>query len=446
MSVGWDGRPTPKLASRWDVSPDGRTVRFHLNSSARWHNGRPFTASAARDFLLRRFRNSRVQQGSISYKSVADVQAENDSTLVVTLARREAFFLIELANSSLHDPSDPGLGTGPYKPEDAAVDLALVDKASSIRLLAATDYYRGRPGTTAVELKRYDDQRAAWAALMRGEIDAVHETSPSAMEFVEKQSTVRTFPHTRPYFIQVLFNLKHPILRHAAVRQAMSHAVGRPDIIRGALNGRGIVADGPVWPEHWAHSAAAKTYAQNVEAATLLLDGAGFKRDARNSARGAARFSFTCLTLAGDARYEKIGLLLQKQLYDVGIDMQVQALPWAELQQRIGRADFDALLMERTSGRSLTWTYMTFHSSYAPFGYTAADDVLDRMRSAVSESEIRQTVNEFQRIIYEDPPAIFLTWPVVARAVSSAFAVPDEPGRDVMGSLWQWKPAARSSP
>lgn len=429
------------------MSPDGLEVRFHLNSHARWHDGSSFTAADARDFLSKRFRDPRAQSLSISYKSVADVKAEGDATLIVTLARREAFFLIDVANYSIHHPANHGIGTGPFRPEDSSIDLGAIDNARSIRLLAAADYYRGRPGTRAVELKPYDDQRAVWAALMRGEIDAVHETSPSAMEFVEKQSTVRTFPHTRPYFIQVLFNLKHPALRHAAVRQAMSHAVGRPEIIRAALNGRGIVADGPVWPEHWAHSAAARTYAQNVEAATLLLDGAGFRRRTRTGvATAPARFSFTCLTLGGDARYEKIGLLLQKQLFDVGIDMQIVALPAKELGERIRSADFDALLMERSSGRSLTWTYLTFHSSQAPNGYKAADAVLGRMRSAATDSEIRQTVNEFQRIIYDDPPAIFLTWPVVARAVSAAFTVPDEPGRDVMGSLWQWKPAPGSSP
>jgi hypothetical protein len=34
-------------------------------------------------------------------------------------------------------------------------------------------------------------------------------------------------------------------------------------------------------------------------------------------------------------------------------------------------------------------------------------------------------------------------WPIVARAVSNRFVVPGEAGRDVMGSLWQWRPAQR---
>jgi len=48
-------------------------------------------------------------------------------------------------------------------------------------------------------------------------------------------------------------------------------------------------------------------------------------------------------------------------------------------------------------------------------------------------------VADLQRIFYEDPPAVFLAWPQVARAVSTRFLVPPERGRDVIGSLWQWR-------
>jgi len=34
----------PELATRWDVSPDGRTYRFYLRKNARWTNGKPVTA------------------------------------------------------------------------------------------------------------------------------------------------------------------------------------------------------------------------------------------------------------------------------------------------------------------------------------------------------------------------------------------------------------------
>jgi peptide/nickel transport system substrate-binding protein len=444
IGIEWDGRPGSRLATRWEWSPDRMSIRLELDKGIKFHDGTGLTAATAADILREGL--TRNEATAISFQSVTSVEADGDS-LVVRFSKPDAFFLADLANVALMHPLKDWLGTGPFKYAGSDDELANIRALDSIRLMAFDEYYRGRPHISAVELKRYDDQRGAWAALMRGEIDAVHEVSPSAMDFVEKQSTIRTFPHTRPYYVQVLFNLRHPALKETAVRQALSHAVDRQQIVDSGLDERGLVAEGPIWPQHWAYSAAPKSYSLNTEAATLLLDGAGYRiKLARQRGRMNSRFRFTCLTLANDSRYEKIGILLQKQLYDIGVDMEIVALPWEQLVARIGKRDFDAFLFERTSGRSLTWTYLAFHSSQSTTGYTAADRVLDRLRGATNDAETRAAVNDLQRRLYDDPPALFLAWPVVARAVSRDFEVPTEAGRDVMGSLWQWRPAAAPRP
>ena len=196
-----------------------------------------------------------------------------------------------------------------------------------MRLEAFADYYRGRPNIDFVEVQEFDDPRTSWAALMREQIDAVHEIAPSAMEFVQAQgqTIVRTFPFTRPYFISLFFNVKHPVLKNPLVRQALSYAADRKAIIDLAMSGQGEVAEGPIWPFHWAYSTASKTYSRNVEAATLRLDSAGLRLKPGGPGRMPSRLRFRCLTLAKDARYEKIALVLQKQLFEIGVDMEIEA-------------------------------------------------------------------------------------------------------------------------
>jgi peptide/nickel transport system substrate-binding protein len=277
---------------------------------------------------------------------------------------------------------------------------------------------------------------------MRGDIDAVHEVNPNAMDFVEAQSTVRTFTFVRPYYIALWFNVRHPVLKDRRVRQALSFAVDRQQLIDLGLNGRGVPAAGPVWPDHWAYTPAERSYSVNRQAATIQLDAAGrVPRPTGEDGTMQSRFRFVCLTLANDARYEKLALLLQKQLYDIGVDMEIEPLPLRELGARQQAGNFDAILAERTSGRSLGWTYVSFHSKVMPSGYTAADTVLDRMREATTDSDTREALNGFQRVLYDDPPAIFLAWPKVARAVRTTFVVPDEPSRDVLTSLRLWRAA-----
>jgi ABC-type transport system substrate-binding protein len=150
-----------------------------------------------------------------------------------------------------------------------------------------------------------------------------------------------------------------------------------------------------------------------------------------------SRFRFRCLTVA---RYERIALTLQKQLSEVGVDLDIQTVSGGNLVAAMKSGDFDSVLMERTSGRSLAWTYFFFHSRAMSLGYNSADAVLDRMRTATTDAEVRAAVSDLQQILHDDPPAIFIAWPQVARVVSSRFSVPVEKGRDVISSLSLWKP------
>ena len=47
-----------------------------------------------------------------------------------------------------------------------------------------------------------------------------------------------------------------------------------------------------------------------------------------------SRFRFKCLTIAKHATFEKIALLLQKQLYEIGVDMEIEAVPFRSWSRR----------------------------------------------------------------------------------------------------------------
>jgi peptide/nickel transport system substrate-binding protein len=442
VDIGWDGRPLDRLlrAESAEWLDDGRALRIALQPGLKFHDGTAIGRDSFRK-LLESILKSPAQAGAnVSYGSVisVDLDPSSEDGVIIRLSRPEAFLLTDLANSTLTPPDKPDIGTGPFR---------LISRTPTVRLAAFEDYYRGRPKIDFLEVHEFDEQRATWAALMRQEIDAVHEISPNAIDFIqaEGQTNVQTFPFVRPYFYQLMFNVRHPVLKKVAVRQALSYAIDRQALIDLALNKQGVVAEGPVWPFHWAYSSATKVYSHNIEAAILRLDAAGLKitRPGKPD-QMPSRLRIRCLTVAKDARYEKIALVLQKQLYEIGVELEIEAVPGRELVKRLTSGDFDTLLIERTTGRSLAWTYLTFHSSQSPTGYTAADKVLDHLRQTTEDAQVREDVSVLQQIIHDDPPAIFIAWPKVARVVSSRFTVEGEQGRDVLSSLWHWKPASPS--
>ncbi|TDI26109.1 MAG: hypothetical protein E2P06_03260 [Acidobacteria bacterium] len=58
---------------------------------------------------------------------------------------------------------------------------------------------------------------------------------------------------------------------------------------------------------------------------------------------------------------------------------------------------------------------------------------------------MRTSAREFQRVLFEAAPAVFLASLEEARAVSRRFVVPNEPGRDVIETLWRWSVADPTS-
>jgi peptide/nickel transport system substrate-binding protein len=452
IGLGWDGRPTrDRTISDWTWSPDQLELTLTLRPGIQFHDGTPIDQTFFRDSLERLIKESRETQAKrspsmrtvISFDSITSVSAVGTDKVVIKLSQPEAFLLNDISLLSLMLPGKPDVGFGPYR---------VTSREPKARLAAFDKYYRGRPEIDVIEVEQFEEQRGSWAALMRGDIDAVHEITPGAIDFPQGQ----VFPFTRPYYIQLLFNIKHPQLKNPVVRQALSYAVNRQALIDSGLNRQGTVADGPIWPFHWAYSTAQKTYRHNSEAATLRLESAGLKiKPSKQPGGMPSRLQLRCLTVEKDTRYEKIALVLQKQMYEIGIDMRIEALPLQELAKRLQAQDYDTILIERTSGRSLAWTYLTFHSAGPEQSYSAADAVLDGLRRTTDEAKIRTAVSDLQQILFDDPPAIFIAWPTVARVVSTKFVVRDElgttltpspkgvgrddKGRDIMNSLWRWR-------
>ena len=445
MAIDWDGRPARRLVSHWETLHDARSVRLRLDPKVTFHDGSPVTAEIVRERLNSVIANS-DSPPPLSFRSIVDIRVVDLLTVDLILQRPEAFLLTDLVDVRVPHPKIPAAGTGAYRLLEMSAAKPGERGGDHARLEAFAQYHRAKPQTDFIEVKGYSTQRHAWAALMRGEIDALHEVSPNAIDFVEAESSVETYAFLRGYYGLLGFNQRHPILKNREVRQALSHAVNREQIVKQVFRGRGQAAAGPVWPFHWAYSTGQKTYTYNPELARVRLDAAGFTLPrVASPSRMPSRFGFTCLIWANDARYESMALILQKQLFDIGVDMEVEAVPFEQFLERMATGAFDALLMEYTSGRSVGYIYNAWHSSqpnrYSPnTGYQGADRVLDRLRNATTQQEIRAAVGELQRTLYEDPPALFIAWPETSRAVSTAFEVPRDASPDVLGNIWRWRP------
>ena len=218
------------------------------------------------------------------------------------------------------------------------------------------------------------------------------------------------------------------------------------------LQGRWTPSSGPLWPSYWAFDNSVAPYNFDPALAASILDEAGFPLGraprAGDNAAAPARLRFTCFIPAGFTIWERVALEVQKHLYNIGVDMQFEVVPFQEFDTRMREARFDAALNNIISGPTPARAYIFWQSARRykglnVFGYEnpEAERLFEVLRTTTNEGAVRSATRRLQAVLLDDPPALFLAWDQRARAVRRDYQVVQEAGQDPMLTIGQWRPA-----
>ncbi len=413
-----EGRTQPRLLERWTVSDEGLSWRLLARSGVRFQDGSPFTSAD----ITRTFDDARASPAaratSVCLPSVVSAVASGDREVLVRLARRCSYLLDDLDRTISRTSADgrTRVGTGAFSIASSAADEILME--------ANRHHYLGAPAIDRVAVRSFDTLRTAWAEMMRGRVDFLWEVGPDTAEFLSDQTAVeaRSFPGY--YVYAVMLNSARPAFRDAATRRALNLAVDRAALVQQGLKGRGTPADGPVWPGYWARDRRSAAVSFDPAAASALL---------RTARAGAT--SFTCLVPSNFSILERMALLVQQQLGDLGVRMRLESLPPDAFNRRIVSGDFDAVMLSVLGGPSATVFHRFWHSpsgsarwNYWGYRNAGVDAALDAALDSSGDREFSDAIARFQAAVRDDPPAIFLAWNETVQAVSRRFSLP--PGNE----------------
>jgi oligopeptide transport system substrate-binding protein len=245
-----DGTILPGVASRWEISEDGRVYRFHLRPDARWSNGDDVTAE---DFVAGLRRSADPKTGS-SYSQILDpienadavlagraavetlaVSAIDKHLLEIRLKAPTPYFLGLLSHSAtypIHGPSlalhgdrfaRPGtlVSNGAFVLDEWVVQshLKLTKNArywgaSELELDTVLYYSLEEP---ASELKRYQ----------AGDLDFTESIPNTRFKWIQENfdDELRIAPYLGIYYY--MFNITRPPFDNAGLRKALNLAVDR---------------------------------------------------------------------------------------------------------------------------------------------------------------------------------------------------------------------------
>jgi peptide/nickel transport system substrate-binding protein len=321
-----------------------------------------------------------------------------------------------------------------------------------IVLEAYEHYFQRRPNLDYFVVKILPSQTASLSHLIAGNIDMAFLLNPEDYGALSQISSIKVYDDWYPLLYMVFLNHENGLFKDSAVHRALNLAIDKEKLIERVLKGKGSVAAGTVDDRQANYNRAVSPYPYRPDEAARILKEAGWEDRNHDFIldRDGQKFEFTALSVAGEDLMSKTLQLVQQQLLEIGIRMRVVALPFDEYVRRVVRErTFDANLANLVVRSLYDSNFTYWHSSqikeglnFSSYNNPEADRLLDEARFSLDPARRRAAFQEFQKVVHDDPPGIFLFWREMPIAVHSRFrGVPEkrmESLRD-LARVWESK-------
>jgi len=424
------------LATSWDVSPDGLKITFHLRHGVKWHDGHDFTS---RDVLYtyRVIIDPKTPTAySEDFKQVQSARAPDPYTFEVVYAKPFAPALASWGMSILPAHLLEGkditksplarnpIGTGPYVFKQWI-------PLQKVVLEANPDYWEGKPYLSRYVYRIIPDSSTMYMELKAGGLDEMnlspvqYQRQTNTREFLSRFNKYR-YPASAYTYLG--YNLRLPLFQDRRVRQAITCAINKEEIIQGVLLGMGQIAHGPYKPGTWAYKPKVDDFGYDPARAAALLKEAGFTMGSDGVlVKDGKRFSFTIMTNQGNDQRLKCALIIQQRLRSVGIEVKIRVMEWASfINNFIDKGQFEAVLLGWTLGQDPD-IYDIWHSSktapkelnFIHFKDPEVDRLLVEGRGTFDMEQRKKCYYAIQDILAREQPYTFLYVPDALPVVSA---------------------------
>ena len=398
----------PALATDWEFSEDATQLTFTLREGVTFHDGSDFTSEDVKASFERILDEETGSAASSNYASIDTIDTPDDYTVVFNLSQPDVPLLSAMTSTNAVILSadtiaedDPGLvtvGTGPFVLDNWSPDEQTL-------LSANADWWGEGPFVDGIEIRIIPDEASILATLRAGTIDFALLNDPLVATLIpEDGGIVLNRTPTLSYYVLQLRAAEEP-LGELAVRQAISCAVDRQQVINTAALGEGATT-GPLTMASFAlPTEDLFCYEQDLDRARELMAEAGYAD------------GFTLPTIVASAEppvATSIAQNLQSQLAEIGIEMEIETMEIGTYVDRWLAGDFTAAVA-LNGGRVDPYTmYARYWQVDAQFQNTAGyiDDTLDSLMKAgqtETDPEARYEIfAEFQQHITETSPWVWL--------------------------------------
>jgi peptide/nickel transport system substrate-binding protein len=317
------------------ISPDGKTITWHLRHGVVWSDGAPFTADDvvfSTKLVLDPHTNVVSKEG---WDQIVKVDEPDKYTVVFHLKAPYGPFAITyfstaganpsivpkhlLAGKDINTDSYNGLpvGIGPFKYE-------AWNRGDSVVLVPNPSYFRGAPKLQRITYKTVQDRNTVLEQLRTHELDLWTPVPPHYINDVRKIPN-ETVVLTPSYFFDHMdFNTQRPVMKDPAVRHALRMALDRSLLNQKIRFGVFDLGESVVPPVSRFHANIPMT-PFDIAGANKILDAAGWVRGSDGiRAKNGLRLSLDFATATGSPDTDTEIELIRGWWKQLGVDLQVK--------------------------------------------------------------------------------------------------------------------------
>lgn len=428
------GRPVPALLSRvptrgnGDISPDGRTIVYHLRPGVRWSDGVPVTANDVL-FTLHAILDPRNPVRSHEGYDLIDRAYARDSHTVVfhlkhawapaaatyfSYGMSSQFVLPEhvlasqspLARGSFN--AAPSVGDGPYR-------FVSWTRGEGLRYEANPRYWRGKPAVETLDIRVVPDPSTNLLLLQSGQLDW-NLIAPVQMAVLHGNDRIRFTKVPTAVVAGLAFNTARSPLDDVRVRRAIAMSIDRDAISRKIALGVYPVTNALQPQFSWAYDPSVREPAYDPAAADALFDRAGWKRGADGMRRRNGRaLRLLYVQFPESMTGVRVATTVQAALHDRGVAVSIKSVSNAQLflpgSGVLATGAFDLAYVPWTMGADPDDSAVL--RCGAPSNYMRwCDATVDRLErealAAQDRARRRRLYAQIERIVAQRVPILYL--------------------------------------
>ena len=405
---------------------DDVTLVFELKKGVKWHDGVEFGAKDVLFTYKTITSKDVITPYSSGFRYVKNIEILNKYKLIVHYKQPyfkalESFMMGIIPEHILKNEKDimnssfnkHPIGTGAYK-------LSKLEFSKNIELTSFSNYFEGRAKIDKISFHIIPDATTRFLMLKSGELD-IGSIEPLVYEreidkdFLNKFNIYENITFSYTY---LGFNLRKKKFQDKRVREAISLAINRQELIDILFFRHAKVCNGPFLATSKGYNPHVKSPIQNIQKAKQLLKDAGY--DEHNP------FEFEIVTSNSNTIRPYAVQILQYQLKKIGVNVHIRIMEWqAFLNTVVFPHKFDTVLL----GWGLSPTpdpYMLWHSdndkmggfNFIGYHNKKLDRLIEKSQKTVDRKKLYKMWQEMFKMITDDNPYLFLYTPNAITAIN----------------------------